>query len=196
MPTIWEQAVAKQVRRRKFWAIQPHPAGAAIPRLASAGSGIAAHPWVAACWTPPDGGEVCLLGSGPSALDMRPELRFLQELAASITRGGLQWVEAEADLHAEMAIVRRIAAWGFSKAELGGCLQICRFGDPICVDCCGWLTKHGIAHGPHCGMDGAPSWTNPITHALFRGQGDDLEYSKPAKYTGTVTRQNQQAALK
>ncbi|HWB86072.1 MAG TPA: hypothetical protein VG675_18155 [Bryobacteraceae bacterium] len=92
------------------------------------------------------------------------------------------------NLHAEMAIVRYLHGKGVAKQDLkAGGLEIYCSGKPVCTDCSGWMTRHGIPHQP---VDGSPSptgWRNPITDAIYKGAAGDVEYTKASKYPATIS---------
>lgn len=96
----------------------------------------------------------------------------------------------DTNLHAEMAVVRHVwETFNIDKGALGGDLTVVCTGKPCCADCCGWMTKHGIDHGPVCSQTGSnQGWMHPLTGATFRGEkAEDFTYSKPSKYAGAAT---------
>lgn len=96
-----------------------------------------------------------------------------------------------ANVHAEMAVVQHvIAQHAVAKLALGP-LSICCTGKGCCADCCGWMCRYGIGHGPACNDTGSKQgWKHPLTGATFTGEKDsDFSYFKPGM-SGSVT-QNQ-----
>lgn len=86
--------------------------------------------------------------------------------------------EISTNLHAEMAIIRWLNKNNVGKHCLKDNLEIYCAGKGVCLDCSGWLTKHGIRHAPLSGAPSPTAWKNPITDSLFRASGEKLEYTK------------------
>jgi hypothetical protein len=83
------------------------------------------------------------------------------------------------NLHAEMAIVYYLCKRvGYEKQHLGGLLEIYCSGKGVCQDCSGWMTKHGIVHAPLSGAPSATGWKNPLSGALYKASGENLQYTK------------------
>lgn len=94
------------------------------------------------------------------------------------------------NLHAEMAVVRYVCnTYNIDKGALGGDLTVVCTGKGCCADCCGWMTRYNIDHGPTCNADGSDQgWMHPLTGATFRGEDDDdFTYSKSSKYKMSAT---------
>lgn len=111
-------------------------------------------------------------------------------LQLGVNVNAIAFLGRDINLHAEMAVVRYVCTtFGINKANLAGDLTVVCTGKPVCADCCGWMTKHGIGHGPVCSPKGSSQgWMNPLTGATFRGEKDeDFTYSKPSKYKGSAT---------
>lgn len=87
--------------------------------------------------------------------------------------------EVATNLHAEMAIVQYICGkMGVAKQNLRTLLEIYCVGKGVCLDCSGWLTKHGVVHAPLSGAPSPTGWKNPLTGALYKASEDKLEYTK------------------
>jgi hypothetical protein len=113
-----------------------------------------------------------------------------QQLGLAV--GDVQWLSAsDVNLHAEMKVVRFFCEEvqnPLAKANLGGDLEIVCVGKPVCQDCCGWMTKHGIPHGPVCGGPSNQGWQNPLSGAVFRGEkNQDFTYLKSKTYKSAAT---------
>jgi hypothetical protein len=109
-----------------------------------------------------------------------------------LTEETLLWLTRETNLHAEMAVVNHVCAtYALGKGNLGGDLTICCTGKGCCADCCGWMTRYRIDHGPVCNAEGSQQgWKHPLTGATFRGNGNEFTYQKPSKYQGSATSLN------
>jgi hypothetical protein len=115
--------------------------------------------------------------------------------------GDIPWLSAnDVNLHAEMKVVRFFSEEvqnPLAKANLGGDVEIVCVGKPVCQDCCGWMTKHGIQHGPVCGGPSNQGWQNPLSGAVFRGEkSEDFTYMKPKKYKSAATYYSKNPAQK
>ncbi len=87
--------------------------------------------------------------------------------------------DVSTNLHAEMAIVNYLCTKeGIQKQHLCGLLEIYCSGKGVCLDCSGWMTKHGIIHAPLSGAPSPTGWKNPLTLALYKASGENLVYTK------------------
>lgn len=101
----------------------------------------------------------------------------------------IEWLTREINLHAEMAVVNYVCnTFPLAKGDLAGDLTICCTGKGCCADCCGWMTRYRIDHGPLCSAKGSSQgWMHPLTGARFRGNGNDFTYQKAHKYGASAT---------
>lgn len=109
-------------------------------------------------------------------------------LPAPYNAAALTHIGRPSNLHAEMAVVQYVVnQHGVAKGVLGP-LSICCTGKGCCADCCGWMCRYGIGHGPACNDTGSKQgWKHPLTGATFVGEKDrDFTYYKPGM-TGSVT---------
>jgi len=109
-----------------------------------------------------------------------------------LTDPDILWLSRETNLHAEMAVVSHVcASFALGKGNLAGDLTVCCTGKGCCADCCGWMTRHRIDHGPLCNAEGSQQgWKHPLTGATFRGNGNDFTYQKATKYESSATSLN------
>ena len=109
-----------------------------------------------------------------------------------LTEQTVLWITRETNLHAEMAVVNYVCSqFALGKNNLAGDLTICCTGKGCCADCCGWMTRYRIDHGPVCNAEGSrQGWKHPLTGATFRGNGNEFTYQKTSKYQGSATSLN------
>lgn len=106
-----------------------------------------------------------------------------------LTSNDVCWLTRPNNLHAEMAVVNHVCStFNIGKANLAGDLTVCCTGKGCCADCCGWMTRYRIDHGPVCNAKGSnQGWMHPLTGAVFRGNGNEFTYQKAGKYESSAT---------
>lgn len=201
MPTVWDQAKTKRTdRRNEGINCQVVPAlvnqlnAAALLTLGTAANNTNNTYVVAKLVRPNQQGDVFLALGIPVANRGALVLNLNNTLNLQLQLNDIVFLGRETNLHAEMSVVRHVCnTYQLNKGGLGnGTLTVACSGKPVCADCCGWMTRHGIHHGPNCSADGSSQgWMHPITGATFRGESDaDFTYMKSSKYQQSATQLN------